>query len=260
MKTENMKIVKQKYIAPNIYEIKLRGNLVNEMKEPGQFVHLRIENALDPTLRRPISICDIDQENETLTMIYRVEGKGTEKLKDKLPGSTVNVLGPLGNGFPIEGIKEGDTCLLVGGGVGIPPLYYLAKTLVNQGAKVITILGFRKKEDIFYEKEFGEIGDVYITTEDGSRGRKGFVTDAMEAITDQYKTFYSCGPRPMLRAVQLKATTPGYISLEERMGCGVGACLACVCDVDPSYDNKRGRDYRKVCSDGPVFKTGEVIV
>ncbi|WP_096190683.1 dihydroorotate dehydrogenase electron transfer subunit [Evansella halocellulosilytica] len=255
-----MTIVNQDELAPNIYKIEIKGTLTKEMTEAGQFVHLRIENSLEHTLRRPISICDVDMMNETFSMIYRIEGKGTARLKDKCSGSKVNVLGPLGHGFPTEQIQQGDNCLLVGGGVGIPPLYYLAKKLVEKGAKVMTILGFRKEKDIFLESEFEKLGDLYITTEDGSKGIKGFVTHAMDEVNGNYQTFYSCGPRPMLRAVEKKANTEGYVSLEERMGCGVGACLACVCDVHEDAISDLKRTYRKVCSDGPVFKTGEVIV
>ncbi|MFA9557390.1 dihydroorotate dehydrogenase electron transfer subunit [Evansella sp. AB-rgal1] len=255
---DNMTITKQTEIAPKIFRIEVRGPLSKEMKNPGQFVNLRISKGIDPTLRRPISICDVDLENEMLTMIYRVEGKGTKLLSEKIVGEEVNVLGPLGQGFPVEAANQGNTCVLVGGGVGIPPLYYLGKQLVAMGVRVITILGFRTANDVFLEEEFASLGEVIITTEDGSQGIKGFVTDALKKL-DGYDLYYTCGPKPMLRAVEQVATSPGYISLEERMGCGVGACLACVCDLK-ERDAETGKAYAKICTDGPVFLAGEVVL
>ncbi|MBU9720415.1 MULTISPECIES: dihydroorotate dehydrogenase electron transfer subunit [Bacillaceae] len=257
MRTEDMKITEQKEVAPKIFKVTLSGELAIALKSPGQFIHVQVDKGIDPMLRRPLSICDVNLEKEELTLIYRVEGKGTKLLSEKNIGDSVNVLGPLGEGFPIENVKENDTCLLVGGGVGIPPLYYLAKKLTNKGAKVITILGFRNAGDIFLEEEFAQLGEVIITTEDGSKGIKGFVTNAFKGLS--YDVFYTCGPKGMLRAVESEAVTAGFISLEERMGCGVGACLACVCDyTEPNTET--GKTYAKICSDGPVFKAGEVRI
>lgn len=255
---EDMRITSQEEIAPKIFQIKVIGPLSQEMKQPGQFVNLRVSKGIDPTLRRPISICDVDLENEILTMIYRVEGKGTKLLAEKVIGDTVNVMGPLGQGFPVEAAKAGQVCVLIGGGVGIPPLYYLGKQLVAAGVRVVTILGFRSAKDIFLAREFAALGELIITTEDGSEGIKGFVTDALKGL-EGYDLFYTCGPKPMLRAVEGVATSPGYISLEERMGCGVGACLACVCDLKERSETT-GKAYAKICSDGPVFEAGEVII
>ncbi|MDQ0253790.1 dihydroorotate dehydrogenase electron transfer subunit [Evansella vedderi] len=255
---DNMTIKNQEEIAPKIYRIEVTGPLTQQMKNPGQFVNLRVSKGIDPTLRRPISICDVDVEKETLTMIYRVEGKGTKLLAEKVVGDEVNILGPLGQGFPVEAAKPNDVCVLIGGGVGIPPLYYLGKQLVAAGAKVITILGFRTDKDIFLEEEFQELGELIITTEDGSKGVKGFVTDALKELK-AYDLYYTCGPKPMLKAVEQTASTHGFISLEERMGCGVGACLACVCDLK-ERDKTTGKAYAKICSDGPVFLSGEVIL
>ncbi|MDG5788259.1 dihydroorotate dehydrogenase electron transfer subunit [Evansella sp. AB-P1] len=258
MKMENMTITAQTEVAPKIYRIVLNGPLARELRDPGQFVNIRVGTGIDPTLRRPISICDVDLENEELTMIYRQEGKGTKLLSEKLVGDEINILGPLGQGFPVEVAKKNSTCVLIGGGVGIPPLYYLAKKLVATGANVITILGFRTEKDIFLEEEFNELGQVIVTTEDGSKGMKGYVTDALKSLTS-YDVYYTCGPKPMLRAVEITAQSPGYISLEERMGCGVGACLACVCDLTKPNE-ETGKGYAKICSDGPVFLAGEVIL
>ncbi|ADU30823.1 dihydroorotate dehydrogenase electron transfer subunit [Evansella cellulosilytica] len=258
MIVDDMRINEQIEIAPKIFKIELTGPLSKLLKNPGQFVNVRVGKGIDPTLRRPISICDVDVDNERLTMIYRVEGKGTKMLSEMLVGDTVNILGPLGQGFPVDAATKENTCVLVGGGVGIPPLYYLAKQLTANGVKVITILGFRSDKDIFLEKEFAELGELKITTEDGSKGIKGFVTDALETLSD-YELFYTCGPKPMLRAVESIASSPGFISLEERMGCGVGACLACVCDLN-ERNKDTGKSYAKICSDGPVFEAGEVIL
>ncbi|MBU9712450.1 dihydroorotate dehydrogenase electron transfer subunit [Evansella tamaricis] len=259
MRLENMMITAQMEIAPKIFQVTLRGALAQTLETPGQFIHVQIEKSIDPMLRRPLSICDVDMDKQELTLIYRVEGKGTKRLSEKKLGEEVNVLGPLGEGFPIEEVKENDTCLLVGGGVGIPPLYYLAKQLVKKGANVITILGFRSEGDIFLESEFEQLGKVIITTEDGSKGTLGFVTDAIHDLTEEYSVYYTCGPKGMLRAVENSIVSPGYISLEERMGCGVGACLACVCDLAEA-NVETGKVYAKICSDGPVFKAGEVII
>ena len=259
MRDEDLIIMEQKEVAPKIYQIKVSGDSVREMTTPGQFVHVRIQKGIDPTLRRPLSICNVDLEKGELTLIYRADGRGTKLLSEKIIGEPVKVFGPLGTGFPTANVKKGETCLLIGGGVGIPPLYYLGKELLKQGAKVITILGFRKSEDIFLEEEFKQLGTVIITTEDGSKGIKGYVTDAIKELTEKYNTFYTCGPNPMLRAVEETAKGPGYVSMEERMGCGIGACLACVCKLKEP-DKQTGKKYRKICSDGPVFPAGEVII
>ncbi|SDY74866.1 dihydroorotate dehydrogenase electron transfer subunit [Evansella caseinilytica] len=260
MIVENMQVVAQEEIAPSIFRLRLSGDCAGEMKIPGQFVHVQVEQGINPTLRRPLSICDVDVENRELTLIYRVEGKGTKRLTEKRPGDAVNVFGPLGKGFPAEVLKEKQTAVLIGGGVGIPPLYYLAKQLVNRDVNVMTILGFRTAADVFLEKEFTALGETVITTEDGTKGLKGYVTDAFRQLPENaYDLFYTCGPKPMLQAVETAALSPGYISLEERMGCGIGACLACVCDLTVP-DSQSGKKYRKICSDGPVFRAGEVMI
>ncbi|MGO4887846.1 dihydroorotate dehydrogenase electron transfer subunit [Anaerobacillus sp. MEB173] len=254
----DLTIVGQEEIAKNIYEIKLQGSLIKEMKQPGQFVHVKVSDSIDPLLRRPISICDIDHDNEQLTMLYRADGKGTQLLSKRVQGEQVDVLGPLGNGFPVEETKENEIALLVGGGIGVPPLYYLSKQLKARGVTVIHVLGFSSGVDVFYEEKFAELGETYVTTVDGSYGVKGFVTDVIDERKLTFDTLYSCGPIQMLKAIGERfADRKVFISLEERMGCGVGACFACVCH---DTNDPEGTSYKKVCSDGPVFKVGEVIL
>jgi dihydroorotate dehydrogenase electron transfer subunit len=255
---EMMKVVSQKEIAHNIYELILTGKLVQEMNEPGQFVHIKVAEGNSPLLRRPISICNIDKEKSEFTMLYRAEGQGTRVLFQKQPGSLVDVLGPLGNGFPVEEAEEGQVACLVGGGIGVPPLYELSQRLVAKGVRVVHVLGFQNEEAVFYEEKFLELGETYIATVDGSHGTKGVVTDILDAYGITFDVLYSCGPTPMLRALEQRySSKKAYISLEERMGCGIGACFACVCHMQ---DNPNGFSYKKVCSDGPVFRVGEVVL
>ncbi|AZV42199.1 dihydroorotate dehydrogenase electron transfer subunit [Peribacillus asahii] len=252
---EMMKVLSHKELAPAIFELTLQGQLVEEMKQPGQFVHVKTSDGLDPLLRRPISICSFNQHEQSFTMIYRAGGKGTKLLSKKTEAETVDVLGPLGNGFPVDAVESGETALLVGGGIGVPPLYQLSQMLVAKGVQVIHVLGFETKSAVFYEREFAALGETYIATVDGSHGTKGFVTDVMKDLADSYKAIYSCGPTPMLKALETGySDKPLYLSLEERMGCGVGACFACVCH------SGEGSSYKKICSDGPVFRAGEVIL
>lgn len=258
MKKEQLIVVKQNEIAHSIFELTLKGELVSEMKQPGQFVHIKVSDSFEPLLRRPISICSIDHNLKQFTMIYRAEGRGTQLLSKKTTGDSVDVLGPLGNGFPVEEANRGETALLVGGGIGVPPLYELSKRLVEKGVKVIHVLGFQTKEVSFYEDKFRNLGDTYITTADGTLGTKGFVTNVIEDEQIHFNILYSCGPTPMLKALENKYHDKKlFLSLEERMGCGIGACFACVCKTK---DDRSGYNYKKVCSDGPVFRVGEVIL
>lgn len=258
IKNELCTVISQKEIAENIFELTLKSELVQSMKEPGQFIHLKVSNGMDPLLRRPISIAKINQINNQFTMIYRKEGKGTTLLSEKLEGEKVDVLGPLGNGFPVEEVQGGQTALLVGGGIGVPPLYELSQRLVERGVKVIHVLGFQSKSAVFYEEAFASLGETYIATVDGTHGTKGFVTNVIEANQLAFDVLYSCGPTPMLRALeQAYSHKKVYLSLEERMGCGIGACFACVCHTG---DDPTGYSYKKVCSDGPVFRAGEVVI
>ncbi|MFJ5771333.1 dihydroorotate dehydrogenase electron transfer subunit [Psychrobacillus sp. NPDC093180] len=257
IRQEQMQVVNQQQIATNIFELTLIGQQVLEMKQPGQFVHLRLSDQMEPLLRRPISISSIDKETLEFKMIYRADGRGTTLLSEKRPGDQVDVLGPLGNGFPIDKIEAGQTALLVGGGIGVPPLYELSKRLVEKGVKPIHVLGFQSKDVVFYEREFGQLGNTYIVTVDGSHGYKGFVTNVLENLEEDFAVYYSCGPTPMLSALEkMYPEKEGYLSFEERMGCGIGACFACVCETT----EKTEADYVKVCSDGPVFESGVVRV
>lgn len=258
MRKQWMKVVSQVEIAKNIYELVLEGELVSEMHQAGQFVHLKVDESIDPLLRRPISICDIDQDNSRFTMIYRAEGKGTTLLSKKKENDQVDVLGPLGHGFPIDEVKSGETALLVGGGIGVPPLYNLSKRLAAKGVNVVHVFGFQDETVKFYEEKFKELGPTYIATVDGSYGTKGFVTDVISAEELQFDCLFACGPTPMLKALNERFKhKKGFISLEERMGCGIGACFACVCHLQ---EEPTGASYRKVCSDGPVFPIGEVLI
>jgi dihydroorotate dehydrogenase electron transfer subunit len=256
MKREHMTVVRHEQIAKNIYEITLSGHLVEEMNAPGQFVHVKVTPQANPLLRRPLSLCRIDQDASECTLIYRKEGIGTTLLSEKRPGETVDVLGPLGNGFPLDAVEKGQRALLVGGGIGVPPLYELAKQLVEKGVMVTNVLGFQTKDAVFYEQEFSMFGETYVATVDGSYGMKGFVTDVIDQRGISFDVLYACGPKPMLKALeQAFPHKEVYLSLEERMGCGIGACFACVCRVPDSETA-----YKKVCSDGPVFKAGEVVL
>jgi len=253
---ELCKVLSQKEIASDIYELVINGELVKQINAPGQFVHLKVSTGLDPLLRRPISISSFDTVKKSMTMIYRKEGKGTSMLAELRPGMQVDILGPLGNGFPVDEVTTGDTALLVGGGIGVPPLYELSNQLVEKGVKVIHVLGFQTASAVFYEEEFLKNGETYVTTVDGSYGRKGFVTDVMKEL--QFDCIYTCGPTPMLRAIEQNYSDKKvFLSLEERMGCGIGACFACVCK---KKDDPTGVSYKKVCSDGPVFRAGEVLI
>ncbi|MED3573478.1 dihydroorotate dehydrogenase electron transfer subunit [Cytobacillus praedii] len=258
IKKELCQIVSQAEIAEHIFKLTLQGELVREMNEPGQFVHLKVSDYAEPLLRRPISISDINKDENQFTMIYRAEGRGTALLSERKPGDFVDVLGPLGNGFPIEAASTGETALLVGGGIGVPPLYELSKRLVKRGVKVIHVLGFQSENFVFYDEDFTKLGETYVATVDGSYGTKGFVTNIIEDRKLTFDVLYSCGPTPMLKALENNYKDKKvYLSLEERMGCGIGACFACVCHT---ADDPSGHTYKKVCSDGPVFKAGEVLI
>lgn len=258
MKKEMMKIVQHKAIAADIYELTLRGELVSEISNPGQFVHLKVSEGCEPLLRRPISICYIEKNSRQFTMIYRKEGLGTQVLSEKKVGDFVDVLGPLGNGFPLSAAAKGETALLVGGGIGVPPLYELSRQLVEKGVRVIHVLGFQSANVSFYEEKFSLLGDTYVATVDGSLGTKGFVTDVITKYKLTFGALYCCGPLPMLKALEERYRNDNaYLSLEERMGCGIGACFACVCHTQ---DDPTGLTYKKVCNDGPVFKVGEVVL
>ena len=229
-------------LTENVMLMRLSGD-TSDITKPGQFVNIQLDGLF---LRRPISVCDCG--NGLLTLIYKVVGKGTEAMSKMTGGEKLDVLTGLGNGY--DTALSGDSPLLIGGGVGVPPLYLLAKKLIAEGKKVSVILGFNTKSEIFYENEFKAIGaDVKVTTVDGSYGDKGFVTTVMPDI--DYSYIYTCGPEPMLKAVYNTVKTSGQFSFEERMGCGFGACMGCSCKT--LYGNKR------ICKDGPVLTKEEII-
>ncbi len=235
-------IISNEKIALNVYKMVLGGD-TSAVTASGQFVNIKLEGKF---LRRPISICDYD--DKTITIIYKVVGEGTEQMSEMKSGEKLDVLVGLGNGYTID--KSGEKPLLIGGGVGVPPMYNLCKKLIEQGKKVTVILGFNNKEEIFLEDGFKALGaDVTVTTADGSYGVKGFVTDAMKDI--DYTYFFTCGPMPMFKAIESVAVTSGQYSFEERMGCGFGACMGCSCKT--KYGNKR------ICKDGPVLEREEII-
>ena len=235
------KIKDNKKIAKNVFEIKLEGN-TDAITKSGQFVNIQLDGLY---LRRPISVCDYSKNS--LTLVYKVVGKGTEQLS-KMEKGDLDVLVGLGNGYDTE--LSGKEPVLIGGGVGVPPLFNLCKKLLAEGKKPSVILGFNTKDEIFYEEEFKKLGvNVYVTTVNGEYGIKGFVTDVLKNIN--YTYFYTCGPEPMLKAVYNSTATSGQLSFEERMGCGFGACMGCTCKT--KYGNKR------ICKDGPVLVKEEII-
>ncbi len=241
MKQSIFTIINNTQLTGDVYELKLIGD-TSDITAAGQFVNIKIEGLF---LRRPISVCDVN--GGRLTLIYKVVGKGTEVMSKMRTGEKLDVLTGLGNGYDLT--KAGDRPLLIGGGVGVPPLYYLAKKLVAQGKSVSVILGFNTKSEVFLESAFRALGcAVTVTTVDGSYGVKGFVTDAMDI---EYSHFYTCGPEPMLKAVYTKSNTDGQFSFEERMGCGFGACMGCSC--------KTVTGYKRICKDGPVLTKGEIL-
>jgi dihydroorotate dehydrogenase electron transfer subunit len=257
----HLTVIENQPVADHVFRIRLQGDLVRDMTWPGQFLHVKCGPGIDPLLRRPISISDVNTADAILDMIYRVEGSGTKILSEAVPGAQVDVMGPLGQGFPIENRRSGEHAVLVGGGVGVPPLLYLGKELVKKGVKVTSIIGFGTANQVFLQEELAELGRVFVTTIDGSLGHKGIVTDVMTESFDladnAWDVLYSCGPFPMLKALQkryLQTEKEAYLSLEQRMGCGVGACLACVCEAAENEE----KTYYKICSDGPVFGIREV--
>ena len=236
------KILSNIQLTGTVYKMVLEGD-TSAITASGQFVNIKLDGKF---LRRPISICDYDET--TITLVYKVVGVGTEQMSEMTEGQVLDVLVGLGNGYSLD--KCGDKPLLIGGGVGVPPLYNLSKKLINEGKKVTVVLGFNTKEEIFLEDDFKALGaEVKVATADGSYGVKGFVTDAMKDI--DYTYFFTCGPMPMFKAIEAVATTSGQYSFEERMGCGFGACMGCSCKT--KYGNKR------ICKDGPVLEREEII-
>ena len=243
MKKGIFKVLTNDKLTENVYKMILSGD-TSAIERPGQFVNIQIDGLY---LRRPISVCDY-KEGE-LTLIYKVVGKGTEQMSKYTYGKELDLLTGLGNGYFTD--FSGDKPLLIGGGVGVPPLYNLAKELIKEGKKPTVIIGFNTLSEVFYKEAFEKLGaTVLVATADGSMGIKGFVTDAVKEVSE-YTYVYTCGPEPMLKAVYNATTTDGEYSFEERMGCGFGACMGCTCKT--KYGNKR------ICKDGPVLIKEEII-
>lgn len=243
MKQLIFKVGSNEKIADKIYKMTLLGD-TSAVTAAGQFINIKLDGFF---LRRPISVCDC--EDGVLTIIYKVVGAGTKQMSLLEEGAKLDVLTGLGNGYNEN--LSGDKPLLIGGGVGVPPMYMLAKRLIAAGKKVSVILGFNTKSEAFYKAEFEAVGaQVFVTTADGSEGIKGFVTDAFDRV-GEYTHFYACGPEPMLKAVCDNTETSGQLSFEERMGCGFGACMGCSCKT--KYGNKR------ICKDGPILVKEEIV-
>ena len=245
MKQQTFEIQANELLAKSVYRMQLAGDTTGIL--PGQFVNIRVEGQF---LRRPISVCNVTKakgENGVLTIIYKVVGAGTEAMSQLPVGTQLDVLTVLGNGYDLS--KAGENPLLVGGGVGVPPMYMLARQLREMGKNVRVILGFNTKDELFYEEEFRALGcEVVVTTVDGSHGVKGFVTNALDGKQSYY---YTCGPLPMIKALLQAVGTNGEVSMEERMGCGFGACMGCT--IQTTQGPKR------VCKEGPVFAAEELI-
>ena len=241
MKQGFFEITENVPLTENVYKMVLRGD-VSAITAPGQFVNIQLDGLY---LRRPISVCDVF--GDCLIIIYKVVGKGTAKLSQMQRGS-LDLLTGLGNGYDLS--CAGDHPVLLGGGVGVPPMYLLAKRLLAEGKQVQVILGFNTQKEVFYEKEFRELGaQVTVTTVDGSYGTQGFVTDVLKDM--DYTYFYTCGPEPMLKAVYRASQTSGQMSFEKRMGCGFGACMGCSC--------KTITGYKRICKEGPVMRKEEIL-
>ncbi len=241
MKQSLFQIISNTALTDSVWKMVLKGD-TSAITAPGQFVNIRLDGLY---LRRPISVCDYDRQ--TLTIVYKVVGKGTEQLRAMPPGRELDLLTGLGNGYDLS--PAGSRPVLIGGGVGVPPLYHLAKCLIAQGKAVQVVLGFNTASEIFYESEFRALGcQVTVTTVDGSYGVKGFVT---QALPRDATYFYACGPEPMLKAVYRATAISGQMSFEERMGCGFGACMGCSC--------KTLTGYKRICKDGPVMRKEEIL-
>ena len=241
MKQGIFEIIENIPLTENVFKMTLRGD-ISAITAPGQFVNIQLDGLY---LRRPISVCDLGED--TVTIIYKVVGKGTKQMSAMKSGN-LDVLTGLGNGYDLA--VSGDKPVLLGGGVGVPPMYLLAKKLIAEGKKVSVILGFNTKSEVFFEDEFKALGaEVTVTTVDGSYGMKGFVTDALKNL--DYTYFYTCGPEPMLKAVYGASTTSGQMSFEKRMGCGFGACMGCSC--------KTLTGYKRICKEGPVMRKEEIL-
>ena len=255
IRLETMKVVSQQEIAPAIFELLLQGEMVEAMKA-GQFLHLRVPDDAH-LLRRPISISSIDKANKQCHLIYRIEGSGTAIFSTLKAGDSLDVMGPQGNGFDLSDLEQHSRVLLVGGGIGVPPLLEVAKQLHERGVDVTTVLGFATKDAVILEDELAEFGQVFVTTDDGSYRTQGNVSVVIDEFDTEFDAIYSCGAPGMMKYInQTFYDHPrAYLSLESRMACGMGACYACVLKVPESETVSQ-----RVCEDGPVFKTGTVVL
>ena len=241
MKKVSLKVISNEPLTSYVFRMKLAGD-VSGITAPGQFINIELRGFF---LRRPISVFDADENS--VTIIYKAVGEGTAAMSKMAGGEELDVLTGLGNGYDTS--LSGDAPLLIGGGVGVPPLYMLAKKLISEGKTPSVILGFNTKDEVFCEDDFASLGcRVTVTTADGSYGTKGFVSAAMD---EPYSYFYTCGPEPMLKAVYKSSNTSGQFSFEERMGCGFGACMGCSC--------KTVTGYKRICKEGPVLKKEEIV-
>lgn len=250
MQEYQMQVIENKMIARDTYRMSLLAK-VQDLRQfvAGCFINIKVgQGAL--LLRRPISLYEVDPKKARIGIIYKVVGQGTAYLAGLRPGADLNVLGPLGTGFPIQ--SQSQSVLLAGGGVGVPPLYELGKRLQARGVAITSVLGFQDKDSLYGLAEFESLGPVYVSTMDGSYGHKGTIMAILDQEEIDFETLYACGPLPMLKALDLKyqGQKEGYLSFEERMACGIGACYACM------VETKAG--LKRVCKDGPVFALGEV--
>lgn len=247
---QDLKILANDEIAKETYKMILDATPLDRPIEAGMFFDLTVPNA-KYILKRPISVFSVDPVKKEIALIYKIMGDGTRVLAGLTAGDQIEVMGPLGNGFPIQ--DDSDEILLIGGGVGVPPLFELGCRLKAAGKKVTSVLGFRDKDSVFCEAEFKSLGNTIICTDDGSYGYHGLVTAAISEHRIEFDTLYACGPGPMLKAVDLtyRATKRGYLSFEERMACGIGACYGCMTETKDGL--------KRVCKDGPVFKLGEAV-
>ena len=247
-------VMSQEKLAEGVFSMWIRAEQIAKEAKPGQFISV-YSNDKSRMLPRPISLCQINREEGTLRIVYRVVGKGTDEFSKASAGDTFEILGPLGNGFPLDVVK-GKKVLMMGGGIGIPPMLQTAKEAEGE----VSIVSGYRNADLFLEKELGEAGTLYIATEDGSVGTKGNVIDAIRENELKPDVIFACGPTPMLRAIKeyaLKENILCYISMEEKMACGVGACLACVCQ-SKEVDGHSHVHNKRICKDGPVFLSTEV--
>ncbi|MCD7948820.1 MAG: dihydroorotate dehydrogenase electron transfer subunit [Erysipelotrichaceae bacterium] len=243
-----MTIISKNELIKDVYEMLLEGKAASYITTPGQFINIKLNDSLQPYLRRPMSICDYDENH--IKIIFRVVGTGTKILADKKIGDTLDCLTGLGNGFNETNYKD---VVVIGGGLGVPPMYALTKRLIQQNVKVHVVLGFNDQSSIFYQNEFSQLAPTSIATMDGSVGIKGTVVDALKVYDFPMDAYYACGPEKMLEALALNYPNNGYLSYEARMGCGFGACMGCSCKV-------KSQPYKRICMEGPVLLSSEVMI